>query len=442
MRRARRIGKREISGFAISSCCAAINGALEAGAPRSYGPRMNSSALRTWPLVFVATATLMVTMGIRQSMGLFVQPIALDTGIGIASISFALAVGQLVWGAVQPVFGAVADQHGAGRVLLLGGLLLILGTALTPFLQTPGGLLLTLGVLAAAGAGAGSFSILIGATAARLPASKRSMAAGVINAGGSFGQFLFAPFVQAVIAAFGWMAAMWALAASALATLPLAWPLRRRESPLAAAAASSDGGLRRQLREALADRSYWMLHAGFFTCGFHIAFLVTHLPTEIALCGLPQAVSAAALALIGLFNIAGSLGAGWLGGRHRMKYLLAAMYASRALLVAIYLLSPPTPLTFYAFGAGLGLTWLATVPPTAGLVNKLFGPRYLGTLFGLTLLSHQVGGFFGAWLGGLAIERFGDYTWMWYADIVLALLAAVANLPIREARVSPLPAKA
>ena len=419
-----------------------MRAALEAGGPCSYGPRMTTPAPRIWPLVLVATATLMVTMGIRQSMGLFVQPIALDTGIGIVSISFALAVGQLVWGAVQPVFGAVADQHGAGRVLVLGGVLLILGTALTPFLQTPGGLLLTLGVLSAAGAGAGSFSILIGATAARLPAQKRSMAAGVINAGGSFGQFLFAPFVQAVIAAFGWMAAMWALAASALATLPLAWPLRRREAPAAASASATDGGLRRQLREALADRSYWMLHAGFFTCGFHIAFLVTHLPTEIALCGLPQSVSAAALALIGLFNIAGSLGAGWLGGRYRMKYLLAAMYASRALLIAIYLLSPPTPLTFYAFGAGLGLTWLATVPPTAGLVNKLFGPRYLGTLFGLTLFSHQIGGFFGAWLGGLAIARFGDYTWMWYADIVLALLAAAANLPIREARLQAVPAAA
>jgi predicted MFS family arabinose efflux permease len=176
-----------------------------------------------------------------------------------------------------------------------------------------------------------------------------------------------------------------------------------------------------------------MLHLGFFTCGVHIAFLVTHLPGEIALCGLPASVSAVSLALIGLFNVGGSLAAGWLGQRFRMKYLLAAMYASRALLIAIYLVSPPTPLTFFLFSAGLGLTWLATVPPTAGLVGKLFGPRYLGTLFGLTLLSHQLGGFFGAWVGGLVLERFGDYSWMWYADITLALIAAVANLPIREA---------
>lgn len=390
---------------------------------------------RTWPLVLAATAMLMITMGIRQSMGLFVAPIGASTGLGIAQISFALAIGQFVWGAVQPVFGALADQRGAGRVLVAGGLLLAAGTALAPLLDSQWGLLLTLGVLAAAGAGAGSFSILIGATAQRLPAHKRSMAAGVINAGGSFGQFVFAPLAQVLISVGGWAAAMWALAVSALATLPLAWPLRRRESAAAVASADADGiGLRAQLHLALRDRSYWMLHLGFFTCGVHIAFLVTHLPGEIALCGLPASVSAISLALIGLFNIAGSLGAGWLGQRYRMKHLLALMYASRAVMIAIYLLSPPTPTTFFVFAAGLGLTWLATVPPTAGLVGKLFGARYLGTLFGLTLFSHQVGGFFGAWLGGVAMERFGDYTWMWYADMALALVAAAANLPIRESR--------
>ncbi|MGO4262420.1 MFS transporter [Lysobacter sp. TAB13] len=392
-----------------------------------------------WPLLLAATAMLMITMGIRQSQGLLIKPIGHSTGLGIAEISFALAIGQFVWGAVQPVFGALADQRGPGRVLVFGGILLMAGMGLTPFVSSQWGLMVTLGILGAAGAGAGSFSILIGATAQRLPAEKRSMAAGVINAGGSLGQFLFAPLVQAVIAAAGWMAAMWTLAVAALATLPLAWPLRRRESatPSGGAVASAPPGigLREQLRIAMREPSYWMLHVGFFTCGFHIAFLVTHLPGEIALCGLSDNVSAMSLALIGLFNIGGSLAAGWLGQRYRMKHLLALMYASRALLIGIYLISPPTPLTFYLFAAGLGVTWLATVPPTAGLVGKLFGPRYLGTLFGFTLLSHQIGGFFGAWLGGLAMANFGDYTWMWYADIALALLAAAANLPIREARV-------
>src|SRR5688500_1055983 len=284
---------------------------------------------RTWPLILAATAMLMVTMGIRQSLGLFVRPIDIDTGLGIAAISFALAVAQLVWGAVQPVFGALADHYGPGRMLVIGGLLLFAGMALAPLLPSSWGLLLTLGLLSAAGAGAGSFSILIGATAGRLPAHRRSMAAGTINAGGSFGQFLFAPAAQALISAFGWAAAMWALAVSALATLPLAWPLRRRAASTTADTASpaaSGIGLRGQWRVAARDRSYWLLHVGFFTCGFHIAFLVTHLPTEIAMCGLSDGVSAMALALIGLFNIGGSLAAGWLGQRYRMKSLLALMY--------------------------------------------------------------------------------------------------------------------
>ncbi|MEH6418744.1 MFS transporter [Pseudomonas sp. CGJS7] len=398
----------------------------------------NSKTPSYWPLLLAATAMLMITMGIRQSQGLLIKPIGQSTGMGIAEISFALAIGQFVWGAVQPIFGAVADQRGPGRVLVFGGLLLMAGMALTPLVSSQWGLIVTLGLLGAAGAGAGSFSILIGATAQQLPAEKRSMAAGLINAGGSMGQFLFAPLVQAVIAAAGWMAAMWTLAVAAFATLPLAWPLRRRkpaQSAATAAAAPAPGiGLREQVRIALRNPSYWMLHIGFFTCGFHIAFLVTHLPGEIALCGLSDNVSAVALALIGLFNVAGSLAAGWLGQRYRMKHLLALMYASRAAMIAIYLISPPTPITFYLFAAGLGVTWLATVPPTAGLVGKLFGPRYLGTLFGLTLLSHQIGGFFGAWLGGVAMAKFGDYTWMWYADIALALMAAAAHLPIREAK--------
>ncbi|WP_238346050.1 MFS transporter [Luteimonas saliphila] len=399
---------------------------------------------RYWPLVLAATAILLVTMGIRQSLGLYVQPLAADTGLGIVAISFALAVGQLVWGAVQPAFGAWADQRGPARVLVVGGLLLFAGMALAPVLASGWGLVLTLGLLSAAGAGAGSFSVLIGATAAATPAHKRSFAAGVINAGGSAGQFVFAPVTQAIIGAFGWMAAMWTMAVAALATLPLARALRGKRASAAPAAGvatplQQDDGLRAQLRVAARDRSYWCLHIGFFTCGFHIAFLVTHLPTEIALCGLSDTVSATALALIGLCNIGGSLAVGWLGQRYRMKSLLALMYASRALLVGLYLVSPPTPLTFYLFAAGLGATWLATVPPTAGIIGKLFGPRYLATLFGFTLLSHQVGGFFGAWLGGLAIAHLGDYTWMWYADIVLALLAAAFNLPIRESPPRPFP---
>ena len=390
-----------------------------------------------WLLMVVAATILTLTMGVRQSLGLFVIPIHDSVGLGIAQISFALAVGQLMWGVAQPLFGMYADRHGSVGVVRLGGLMLAAGLVLAPFLPSEYGLLFALGILSAAGAGAGSFSILIGATSRLLPQERRPFAAGFINAGGSFGQFLFAPLTQAVIAAAGWAAAMFTLAATSLLTLPLARFLRAPATPVSsAAAATPDAGpsLGSEVRRAFADRSYWCLHFGFFTCGLHIAFLATHLPGEIALCGLSANVSATALALIGLFNIAGSLSAGALGQRYRMKYLLAGIYASRALMIAIYLASPRTPLTFYVFAAALGFTWLATVPPTAGLVSKLFGTRYLATLFGLTLLSHQIGGFFGAWLGGVTISRFGDYSWMWKADMVFALIAAVANLPIREAR--------
>jgi len=244
--------------------------------------------------------------------------------------------------------------------------------------------------------------------------------------------------VQALISAFGWVSAMVALAASALATLPMARLMRRQPaaapaSTTAKAAAPAEIGLRAQLRIAGRDRNYWYLHAGFFTCGFHVAFLVTHLPGEVGLCGLPAGVAATSLAIIGLANIVGSLGIGAMGNSFRMKYLLFWVYFARVVAIAVYLAAPKTALTFYVFAAVLGVTWLSTVPPTAGLVGKLFGTRYLATLFGLTLLSHQIGGFFGAWLGGLALVGTGSYEWMWYADMALALAAAFINLPIKEA---------
>jgi MFS family permease len=404
---------------------------------------MNDSApttarVSTWPLILTAAAIMTITMGARQSMGLFVSPLNTATGLGIVAISFAMAVGQFTWGASQPIFGAIADRYGSARVIVAGGLLLAIGTALTPFASSQWMLLATIGFVSAAGAGAGSFSILIGATARRLPPEKRGFAAGFINAGGSFGQFLFAPLNQALISTFGWVTAMMTMAVTALATLPLSRVLRHRPpstvaSPVPGAASAPGIGLREQLRIAGRNRSYWCLHAGFFTCGFHIAFLITHLPGEVQLCGLSAGVAATSIALIGLANIAGSLTAGALGNVYRMKWLLFWMYFTRAAAVALYLAAPKTSLTFYVFALVLGFTWLSTVPPTAGLVGKLFGTRYLATLFGLTLLSHQIGGFFGAWLGGIALASTGNYTWMWYADIALALGAAFINLPIEEA---------
>ena len=395
----------------------------------------NYSKNSVWGLIIISAIIFAITMGVRQSLGLFIAPINSSLGLDIVSISFALAVGQFMWGLAQPIFGAIADKKGSLGVLIIGALMMFIGLVLTPFVKTDWGLVLTLGILSAAGAGAGSFSILIGATAKQMPAEKRAFAGGFINAGGSFGQFVFAPLAQSIINGFGWMYAMFTLAITTLFTIPLAYLLGAKkekkvieESKLAA----DEKKLKQQIFEAFKNKNYLYLHAGFFTCGFHIAFLITHLPGEVAMCGHSANVSATALALIGFFNIFGSLYAGYLGSKYKMKYILAILYASRALMIFIYLISPKTELNFYIFSAFLGLTWLATVPPTAGLVGKFFGTKYLATLFGLTLLTHQIGGFLGAWMGGLFIKYTGDYSSMWYLDILLALLAAIVNLLIEE----------
>ena len=404
-----------------------------------------SSARFPWPLVATASAILLITMGARQTIGLFIAPLDDATGLGIVAISLAVAVGQFVWGVSQPVFGAFADRFGPGRVIAFGGIMLAAGTALTTSVHSEWALIATLGIVSAFGAGAGSLSILIGSVMQRLPGERRSFAAGVINAGGSLGQFVFAPVVQAAILGIGWAGAMLGVAGATLLTLPLALAMRRRKTPTTAAAAAPPEPrltLGQQLKVAAADRSYWWLHLGFFTCGFHVAFLVTHLPGEVRLCGLSPTVGANSLAIIGLANVAGSLGAGWLGTRYRLKNLLFWIYLTRAVAILCYMAAPKTALTFYLFATVLGMSWLATVPPTAGLVGKLFGVRYLATLFGLTMLSHQLGAFYGAWLGGLAVARFGDYTWMWYTDAALAVFAALINLPIREAPVVRVPAAA
>ncbi|MCB5184967.1 MFS transporter [Methylobacillus gramineus] len=393
------------------------------------------TAQRTfWTLVISAAAILAVTMGIRQSMGLFVSPLNTSTRLGIVTVSFAMAIAQFAWGAAQPLFGMLADRVGSFKVIVLGTVLLAAGLAITPFMDSAFGLVFAVGILSAVGAGAGSFSILIGAAAQRLPAERRSTAAGFINAGGSMGQFIFAPLTQALIHTFNWVIALFALAATSLTAILLALPLRENKGVAEKRAVAQAEGitLGQQLSLAFKDRSYICLNIGFLTCGFHIAFLVTHLPGEVSLCSLSASVGAASLAIIGLANVIGSIGAGWLGQTRRMKMILFWMYGSRAVAIAIYLLAPKTELTFYIFAAVLGLTWLATVPPTAGLVGKLFGPRYLATLFGFTLFSHQIGGFFGAWLGGITLVQTGSYEWMWYADIVLACIAALVNLPIRE----------
>ncbi len=391
------------------------------------------SAPNAMTVTLAAAGILMVTMGTRQSLGLFVSPINSATEIGIVGISLALAIGQFSWGLAQPIAGWLSDRYGPSRVLIAGILLLAMGCALAPYLLSGMGLIVTLGILAAMGSGFGSFSVLIGATAQRITAEARGPASGVINAGGSLGQFIGAPIFQGLIQAIGWVGALWAMALVSLSALPLIRKLTGTHAPKAHAHNLADTDpFGKTIRNALSNPSYFLLNLGFFTCGFHIAFLVTHLPGEVSLCGLPASVASGALAIIGLSNIFGSLYAGQCVARYKSKYILAAMYGSRVLLIAGYLLLPKNEWTFYVFAAGLGFTWLATVPPTASIVGKLFGLRYLATLFGVSMLSHQIGAFFGAYLGGVALAEWGNLDAMWYADMALAGLAALVNLPIRE----------
>lgn len=395
-----------------------------------------SIRINPWPVIAAAAFILLLTIGMRMSLGLFLRPVVNTTDLSVAQFSLVIAVFQLMWGVAQPATGALADHYGAWKVLGGGALVLAAACFLIPQLPTFWGLMFAVGLLLAFGTGAGGFSIIMGQVAAKLPPAVRGLASGTVNAGGSAGQFLFAPMVQGLMVRphIGWQGTFYVWGGLSLLILPVAWWLTRGGNmpQQAQTAQTHDGGLKQAVIRAFADRSYLLLHLGFFTCGFHIAFLVTHLPNEISLCGLPPTVASTSLAVIGLANIAGCLFSGWCVGRFPSKYVLFYLYASRVLMVAAYLAAPKTDMNFYIFAAGLGFTWLATVAPTATLTGKLFGTRYLATLFGLTMLSHQIGGFLGSYLGGQVVSMFNSYGWMWYADMLLAGAAALLNLPIKE----------
>jgi predicted MFS family arabinose efflux permease len=399
-----------------------------------------------WVLI-AAAGTFALTMGARQSMGLFIGGINTQTGLGLASISLAFAFGQLWWGLTQPLAGIVADRYGAGRVLVAGVLLGAAGTLLTPLMQSSIGLIFAIGVLSAGGAGMAGPSVLMAATTRLVHPAQRAMATSIVNAGGSFGQFVFAPLGQAVMAAFGWATAMQTLGLLTLLALPAAWVLRAPpQAALPGAPAPVRVSTRVAVARAWADPSFRLLALGFSVCGFHVAFLATHLPNVVASCGLPPQVGAWSLALLGLFNIVGSLGIGllmgWRGGRLPMKSLLSAIYAFRALAILAFVFAPKTTAVMLVFAAAMGLSFLSTVPPTAALVARFFGPTHMATLFGMVMVSHQIGGFLGAWLGGKAFQATGNYDWMWAADIAGAVAAALVHLPIREARPATGPASA
>ena len=394
-----------------------------------------------WLVLLAAAGTFALTMGTRQTMGLFLSPMNTSTGLGVGSISLAFAFGQLWWGLTQPFAGAVADRVGTGRVLVAGVVLVALGTFITPFMTSTAGLIFSIGVLAAGGAGMAGPSVLMAATTRLVPAAQRGIATGMVNAGGSFGQFLMAPLAIGLSAAMGWAGAMQVLGLLVLLALPAALVLKGNALQ-GAPAGQKRLTAREAISEALRLPSFLMLCAGFLVCGFHVAFLATHLPGVIAECGLPPQVGAWALAMIGLFNIFGSFGMGWAVGRWRMKSLLVLVYSTRAVAITLFLLAPKNEMTVLIFAAVMGVSFLSTVPPTAGLVAKFFGTANMAMLFGIVMLAHQVGGFFGAWLGGRVFEATGSYNLVWYIDIALAIGAALVHLPIREKKLVPVPAAA
>jgi predicted MFS family arabinose efflux permease len=397
----------------------------------SKGGTATQAAL--WLVLLAAAGTFALTMGTRQTMGLFLSPLNTATGLGLGSISLAFAFGQLWWGLTQPFAGVMADKIGAGRVLFAGALLVALGTFITPLMTTTAGLILAIGVLSAGGAGMAGPAVLMSAVTRLISPDRRGLATGIVTAGGSFGQFLMAPIAAALMVGVGWASAMQILGLLVLLCLPAAF-LLKGNSLQAAPAGHKVVGTREAIRTALRNPSYLMLSAGFFICGFHVAFLATHLPGVIASCGLPTQWAGWSLAMIGLFNIVGSVVMGWAVGRWRMKTLLSLVYAARGVAITVFLFAPKTGPVVLLFAAVMGLTFLSTVPPTAGLVAKFFGPVNMATLFGIVMLAHQIGGFLGAWLGGKVFEATGAYDWVWYIDIVLAAGAALINLPIRETR--------
>lgn len=393
-----------------------------------------------WLVLFAAGGAFALTMGARQTMGLFLSAINTSTGLGLGSISLAFAFGQLWWGLTQPFAGAIAERVGTGRVILAGVVLVALGTFITPLMTSTAGLIFAIGVLAAGGAGMAGPSVLMAAATRLVPPEKRGMATGIVNAGGSFGQFAMAPIAIGLTAVAGWAAAMQWIGVLVLLALPAVFLLKGNSKALAAQAAAASGvkalSAREAIAQALATPSFRYLGLGFLVCGFHVAFLATHLPGVVAACGLPPEIGGWSLAMIGLFNIVGSISMGWAVGRWRMKSLLSLLYATRGVAVLVFLLAPKTPAVMLGFAAVMGITYLSTVPPTIGLVAKMFGTANMAMLFGIVMMAHQVGGFLGAYLGGYIFQTTGSYDWVWYIDIALAVGAALVNLPIREARLA------
>jgi len=381
-------------------------------------------------LLLCGSLVVTLSLGIRHTFGLFLQPMSQDLGWTRGTFSLALALQNLVWGIAQPYAGWLADRYGAGRVIVAGGLAYTLGLVVMAYSTEPLSLNLSAGVLIGLGMSGTSFSVVYGAVGRAVSPEKRANALAVVGAAGSFGQFMLVPLGQSMISSMGWLQSLLVLALAAALIAPLAAGVaeRRDANPNFGPAQSTAEAL----REAFSQRSFWLLTLGFFVCGFQVVFIGAHLPSYVLDKGLSANVGMLALALIGLFNIFGTYGFGALGGRLSKKYLLSTIYFSRSVVIVIFLLLPLTPLSVGLFAAAMGFLWLGTVPLTNGLVAQIFGVRYLAMLSGFVFFSHQVGSFLGVWLGGVLFDRTGSYNLVWLICIALGVVAALLNLPIDE----------
>lgn len=384
------------------------------------------------PIVVVAGCLIsLLSFGPRSIMGLFLTPMTEARGWSREIFALSIAIQNIMWGIGQPFAGALADRFGSARVLAGGGVIYALGLVLMAWAPTPLWLNVSAGVLIGLGLSAASFSIVLAAFGRRVPPEKRSMIFGLGAAAGSMGQFLFAPFGQALIQGFGWAEALVILSVLMLAIPLLAIPLAGR--PGAEGQAIREQTFSQALGQAFSHRSYLLLTAGFFVCGFHLAFVTTHLPPYIVDKGLDPRIGAWALAAIGFFNIFGSLASGWIGQNYSKPIFLSLIYLARAVAIALFVIFPTTPVTVLLFASALGLLWLSTVPPTSALVAIMFGPKYMGMLMGVVFFSHQVGSFLGVWLGGRLYDTTGSYDVVWWIGVALGVFAAIVHWPIKEA---------
>ena len=399
----------------------------------SASPITASGMARRAPLLIVLCGCLiaMLTFGPRASSGIFLLPMTHEYGWGRDTFGLAIAIQNLLWGLGTPFAGAIADRYGVARVLCVGAALYAAGLAMMAYASTPGLLHLSAGVIVGFGLSGCSFNIVLAAFGKMLPDRWRPMAFGAGTAAGSFGQFLFPPLANGLIGSVGWQETLIMFGGAMLMVMPLAVALM---SPPRVAVANAEPRqtIGAALGQAFRHPSYVFLVLGFFTCGFQLAFVTTHLPAYLTDRGLSITIGGWTLAVIGLANMVGSLSSGWMSARFSRRLLLAWIYFARGVVIIAFILLPASPVTSIGFGIAIGLLWLSTVPPTSGLVMLMFGTRYLAMLYGFAFFSHQVGGFLGVWLGGLLYEKLGSYDLVWWLSVALSFASAVINLPIVE----------